>query len=109
MLMGILALIIFFGSVLLPITLAVYSWKLAQIPRIGWLFHLLFVPLVIVCEWVTIGLLGFAVGDNGDGPPGEGFLYAPAFLMLIITVFTYYTCLATTALLRKFRGRTNVR
>jgi len=109
MLMGLFTLIVFLASITLPIALGVASYKLAQRLRHGWAFHLLFVPVVVVCEWAAITLLGITAGDNGDGPPGEGFLYAPAFLTLIITVLTYYAWLATMSLIRVVKGRRFVR
>jgi hypothetical protein len=109
MLMGCLALVVFFGSVLLPIALAVICWRRARSSRRGWLFHLLFLPSVIVSEWAIIEFLGFTAGDNGDGPSGEGFLYAPAIITLFMSVFAYYACLVTVVLFRQFRTRSHVR
>jgi hypothetical protein len=109
MMIGFLALIVFFASFIVPIVMAIYSWKIARISRSGWLIHLLFAPSAIICEWIIIEFLGFTTGDHGDGPPGAGFLYAPAFLTLIIAIFGYYTRLATTALVRKFSGRMFIR
>jgi hypothetical protein len=109
MLMGLLAVLVFMGSVVLPIALSIASYRRAQNLRHGWIFHLLFVPVAVLCEWAAIALLGLAAGDNGDGPPGEGFLYAPAFLTLIITVITYYVWLVTMTLARVLKRRTFVR
>jgi len=109
MMMGFLTLIAFFASFIAPIFMSIYSWRLARISRFGWSIHLLFAPSAIICEYITIELLGFTIGDHGDGPPGAGFLYAPAFLTLIIAIFVYYTRLATTALVRKFSGRMFIR
>ncbi len=107
--MGLLTLIVFVASITMPIAVAVASYRLAQRLRHGWALHLLFVPVLVMCEWAAITLLGITVGDNGDGPPGEVFLYAPAFLTLIITVFIYYGSLATMSLIRVIKGRRFVR
>jgi hypothetical protein len=105
MLMSTLALILFAGSLAAPITVAVGLWNLARRARSGWLFHLLFAPSAIACEWIMVQLLGAAAGDNGDGPPGEGFLYALGFLTLFITVMIYYAWLTVKTLIRSLRGR----
>jgi hypothetical protein len=107
MLMGFIALFVFFGSVGAPIALAVGFWKLARRSRSGWLFHVLFAPSVIVSEWAIICLLALSMGDNGDGPPGEGFLYVPAFAMLFLTVVAYYGSVALAAVFGQFRRPTH--
>ncbi len=107
--MGLLTIIAFLASIIVPITLGIASYRLAQRLRHGWTFHLLFFPVAAISEWAAITLLGIAADDNGDGPPGEGFLYAPAFLTLIITVFAYYGSLATMSVIRVMKRRRFVR
>ena len=109
MLMGTLAVIAFLGSVASPIALAIGSWRLAQSVRAGWAVHTLLAPLLVAVEWGAIQFLGFTVGDDGGGPPGEGFLYAPGFVTLLLTVLVYYAHLAIAALASWFRRRARAR
>jgi hypothetical protein len=109
MFMGALAIIAFLGSVGFPIALAIGSWRLAQAVRAGWAVHTLLAPLLVAVEWGAIQFLGFTVGDDGEGPPGAGFLYAPGFVTLTLTVLVYYVCVAIAALSSWFRRHARAR
>ena len=73
-----------FGSVPLAIAL----WRSPAGTWVKWPARLSAIPLILLVEWLLLQLFSRAMNDDGDGPPGMGFMYAPGFLLTLAVVFT---------------------
>ena len=73
-----------FGSV----PLAVALWRLPAGTWVKWPARVSAIPLILLVEWLMLRLFSRAMNDDGDGPPGMGFMYAPGLLVTLAVVFT---------------------
>ena len=71
-------------------------WRTACVRRGGWWLHLLFFPTMLLLEWELLRLAA-ALNDDGDGPPGTGFLYAPGLLSTLGVGIAYAVSLIVAA------------
>ena len=82
------------GVTIAPVILALGARWLTFSIRSSWLVHLLFLPTVIVVEWMGVDLLFVVNGDNdGDGIPGLGLALIPTIAIMIGTLSCYYGAL----------------
>ena len=98
--MGVLFVLVWIATMLLPIPAAIGCWGLSQSLRKGWLVHLLFGPGLIAIELLLIEAMFWVSGDTGDGPPGLGLAVLPALAFLVLSIVTYYAVLGAVGLKR---------
>ena len=73
-----------------PIPLAFLFWWLSKKAHYGWLLHFIYPPAAVLLIWFGADAIFYASGDTGDGPPGNGLLLVPAFLIFAATVAIYF-------------------
>ncbi len=96
-----LAIVAWLGALFSPPVMAILCWKWARQIRIGWLVHLAFVPCLLTSQWLFAGLLFWASGDTGDGPPGLGLVLIPCVGSMLLTVVVYFGVVVTVALQKR--------
>lgn len=82
--------VLWFSALAWPIVALTLGVRIAQQRKATWLIHLALAPLLLVSEWALVWLFGLAIGDDGEGPPGQGFVYLPMFLITFGTLLMYY-------------------
>lgn len=76
-----------------PPAVAVACWLMAGRFRPSWAVHVLFIPFLMLIEWLSIYVLAFAEHDDGEGPPGLGLMLLPAFGLLVVSIGAYFCAL----------------
>lgn len=98
-----LAIVAWLGCLCSPPLVATLSWKLAHRIQSAWLIHLVFVPCVLVVQWLLAVWLFWASGDSGDGPPGLALV--PCLASMLFSIVIYFICLAVVIMQKRKQNR----
>jgi hypothetical protein len=77
-----------------PVAVAIGAWTLAARWRRGWVVHVLFLPILLTCEWVILYQF-YRTADNGHAPwrfgrLGAAFVFTLPLSILALTAICYY-------------------